>query len=102
MYINFHDPEKIVRTPDFINKNVTGKSYLIRHDGVNASFISPIYRQIASLGKTNVVRLNYAFAQQLSRHLPAWVIIYISPHEDSGMPAVVLQAGKVHFFIQNK
>jgi hypothetical protein len=102
LYINFHNSEKIVRTPDFINKNVTGKSYLIRHDGLNASFISPIYNKITSHTKSDVVRLNYAFAQQLSLHLPAWVIIYISPHEDSGMPAVALQAGEVHFFIRNK
>ncbi|MDK9357434.1 hypothetical protein QQF54_06845 [Lelliottia sp. V106_10] len=102
LYINFHDSEKIVRTPDFISKNITGKSYLIRHDGVNASFISPIYRQITNRAKTNAVRLNYAFAQQLSRHLPDWVIIYISPHEESGMPAVALQAGKVHFFIRSE
>lgn len=102
LYIDFHNPEKIVRTPDFINKNVTGKSYLIRHDGVNASFISPFYNKITSHAKKDIVRLNYAFAQQFSRHLPAWVIVYISPHEDSGMPAVALQAGNVHFFVRNK
>lgn len=33
------------------------------------------------------ISFNYAFMQQVIRHLPAWKIIYISPHEDRGMPA---------------
>ena len=101
LYIKFHDPEKIVRTPDFINRNATGKSYLIRHDGLKASYLGPIYKNIASHSKAEAERLDYAFVQQVSRHLPSWVIIYIAPHEDSGMPAVALQEGKVHFFIHD-
>lgn len=101
LYIKFHDPEKIVRTPDFINRNATGKSYLIRHDGLKASYLGPIYENIASHSKAEAERLDYAFVQQVSRYLPSWVIIYIAPHEDSGMPAVALQEGKVHFFIHD-
>ncbi|MNE55832.1 hypothetical protein D3C80_1506950 [compost metagenome] len=102
MYINYHNPKKIVRTPDFINRNTTGKSYLITHDGLNGSYINPIFKNITIFSKAQTVRLNYAFLQQISHLLPSWVIIYISPHEDNGMPAVALQAGKVYFFMRDK
>lgn len=101
-YVSFHDAEKVVRTPDFIGTNATGKSYLIRHDGLNGSYISPTYRNSGNHSDAEFERLHYAFVQQVSRHLPSWVIIYLAPHESSGMPAVILQQGKVHFFIQDK
>lgn len=101
-YTSFHDAEKIVRTPDFIGKNTIGKSYFIRHDGVNGSFLSPVFERNAGYSDAKKARMNYAFMQQVSRHLPAWVIIYLSPHEDEGLPAIVLQQGKVHFFFREK
>lgn len=99
-YTSFHSPEKIVQTPDFININATGKSFLIRHDGLNASYLDATYENITIHSQAETVRLKYAFLQKLSRHLPSWVIIFIEPHEDSGMPAVILQEGKVHFFFR--
>lgn len=46
-YTSFHDAEKIVRTPDFIGENTTGKSYFIRHDGLNGSSLSPVFENNA-------------------------------------------------------
>lgn len=96
-YTSFHDAEKIVRTPDLIGSNATGKSYFIRHDGLNGSSLSPVFRNSAENE-----RMNYAFMQQVSSHLPAWVILYLSPHEHEGLPAVAFQQGKVHFFFREK
>lgn len=101
-YSSFHDAEKIVRTPDFIGANATGKSYFIRNDGVNGSSLPPVFRKSAGHSDAENERMNYAFMQQVSRHLPAWVILYLSPHERQGLPAVALQQGKVHFFFHVK
>lgn len=101
-YTSFHDAEKIVRTPDFIGSNATGKSYFIRHDGLNGSSLSPVFRKNAGHSDAEDERMNYAFMQQVSRRLPAWVIIYLSPHEYEGLPAIALQQGKVHFFFREK
>lgn len=101
-YMSIHDAEKIVRTPGFISTNATGKSYLIRHDGLNASWFSPVYLKSAGHTNAEIARLNYAFIQQVSRRLPAWVILYLAPHEENGMPAVALQQGKTHFFFRDK
>lgn len=99
-YTSFHDAEKIVRTPDFIGSNATGKSYFIRHDGLNGSSLSPVFENSAGHSDAENERMNYAFMQQVSSHLPAWVILYLSPHEYEGLPAVALQQGKVHFFFR--
>ena len=101
-YTSFHDAEKIVRTPDFIGSNPTGKSYFIRNDGVNGSSLTPVFVKSAGHTDAENERMNYAFMQQVSRHLPAWVILYLSPHERVGLPAVALQQGKVHFFFREK
>lgn len=101
-YTSFHDAEKIVRTPDFIGVNATGKSYLVSRDGLNGSHLSPVFINSAGQSDAKNQRMNYAFMQQVSRHLPAWVMIYLSPKEDKGLPAVVLQQGKVHFFFREK
>ncbi|PHI30582.1 hypothetical protein [Budvicia aquatica] len=101
-YTSFHDAEKIVRTPDLIGSNATGKSYFIRHDGLNGSFLSPVFRNSADHSDAENERMNYAFIQQVSSHLPAWVILYLSPHEHEGLPAVAFQQGKVHFFFREK
>lgn len=55
--------------------------------------------QIVNLMDT---RLDYYFLQQVSSRLPPWIIFHIAQHEDSGMPAVLLQEGRVHFFIRDK
>ncbi|MBD9553068.1 hypothetical protein IB221_12450 [Pantoea sp. PNT01] len=99
-FTSFHDPEKIVSTPDFINANGTGKSYLIRLDGIKGSYISPVYEKLSSHSKADSLRLSYAFLQQVSRHLPSWVVFHLSPHEDEGLPALILKQGKVHFFVR--
>ncbi|MEZ2578005.1 hypothetical protein [Buttiauxella ferragutiae] len=101
-YTSFHDAEKIVRTPDLIGSNATGKSYFIRHDGLNGSSLSPVFRNSADHSDAENERMNYAFMQQVSSHLPAWVILYLSPHEHEGLPAVAFQQGKVHFFFREK
>lgn len=101
-YTSFHDAEKIVRTPGFIGANATGKSFFIRHDGLNGSSLSPVFENNAGQSDAKKARMNYAFMQQVSRHLPAWVILYLSPHEYEGLPAVALQQGKVHFFFREK
>lgn len=101
-YTSFHDAEKIVRTPDFIGSNATGKSYFIRHDGLNGSSLSPVFENVAGHSDAENERMNYAFMQQVSSHLPAWVILYLAPHEYEGLPAVALQQGKVHFFFREK
>ncbi|MCT4705977.1 hypothetical protein MUA03_08655 [Enterobacteriaceae bacterium H16N7] len=101
-YTSFHDAEKIVSTPDLIGSNATGKSYFIRHDGLNGSSLSPVFRNSADHSDAENERMNYAFMQQVSSHLPAWVILYLSPHEYEGLPAVAFQQGKVHFFFRER
>lgn len=101
-YTRFHDAEKIVRTPDFIGSNATGKSYFIRNDGLNGSALTPVFVNSAGHTEAENKRMNYAFMQQVSRHLPAWIILYLSPNEYQGLPAVALQQGKVHFFFREK
>lgn len=98
----FHDPERIVSTPSFIGHNSSGKSYLVRLDGINGSHLSPVYQRVSLHSKSYSTRLDYAFLQQVSIRLPTWVIIHIAQHEDSAMPAVLLQEGRVHFFMRDK
>lgn len=99
---SFHEPEKIVGTPGFITPNATGKGYLIRPDGLNSSFVSDAFYKPSTLPDDDRTRMAYDFLQKVSQHLPSWVIFYISPHEHEGMPAMILQGGKVYFFVTER
>lgn len=101
-FAEFHDPEKVVSTPAFITPNATGKSYLIRPDGLNSSFVADAFDKPSTLSDDDRTRMAYDFLQKVSQHLPSWVIFYISPHERAGMPAMVLQSGKVYFFVTER
>lgn len=96
----FNDPVSIVGTPDFINKNNTGKSYLVGLSGTNRSFMGPVYEFISLLPPEYSNRRAYSYYQQISRHLPPWVILHVAQHA-TGLPAVILKEGKTYFFMRD-
>lgn len=86
--------ESYSKTPSVIAQNPTGKSYIM-----GASFIS--------VGTDMEIhddpRKQRVILQRISEHLPPWIVFYSNQETKIGLPAVIMQQGKNHFYIsENK
>lgn len=93
LYIKNEGAAGLVKTPEFIRSGTTEHSYMM-----DPSYISIDITDNRKLDAIEA-RNNRALIQKLSSNLPSWIYIYLSDDIDNNLPAVMLQSGKSHFYI---